>query len=437
MLINHRARPRLSRARACFIASTVFISATLISFGSATSSQTSARSVDSQPEVVPSTTGTPLPWNVHFWAVPSGDDALFISSGPMAQLSSSVGATVVIGGAPRQFAMTYNASGSVYEAQANDVLLPTTQTAEGTIGLSTDLGNGNILDTGSIDFRRYFVPTVGAQPIVASDNNLEMTLSDHSLATDVYAVVMSANGLPGPLPPGYTLIGKPYSVRPSGAILTSTKPLLLKMFYSTLTLGNRDPHTLRIMQWEPEPVSGRWIDLGGNLDDLFDNSLSTTTDQFGVYALVSTSCWTDAFNDLTGVSVADNVDVLVFSGELVLDGSDSSGTAISRAITPTLSLDSWGTLTYSRTLTNGTSLSIEVLDINNTPIFTNVASGMSLSALNPNAYPSLKLRATLTTDDLAKTPSLDQWSICWHADSLKVYLPLLLMHSPGQGVRSP
>jgi uncharacterized repeat protein (TIGR01451 family) len=68
---------------------------------------------------------------------------------------------------------------------------------------------------------------------------------------------------------------------------------------------------------------------------------------------------------------------------------------------------------YTSTVPAGTSLTIDVLDVNDDVVLSDVSSDASLAALDPNLYPSLKLRANLTTNDTAVTPRLDEWSITW------------------------
>jgi hypothetical protein len=365
-------------------------------------------------------------WSIHFFAVPGADGtSLFVSTGRTTQLDTSVTAEArVVGQAWHRHGMTYNLEKEAYETLISGIFTPGHSTIEGNIGLSTDSDNGDALETPDVPFRRFYVPTTDADPIVSVDNNLEMTLSDHSLPADAYVLVMSANTIPGPLPPGHQLVGQPYSVRASGATVTSTKPMLLKLFYTDTALGGVDPHTLSVLQWNP--VSQEWDDLGGSLDDAIEHSVSTTTERFTVYALMATTRWRDVFNDFTGLSEWDHVTVLLPNGELVLDGLSYTGTATSRAITPTVSIEEWGHITFTRTVPVGTSLTVDVLGADDTPLLSDVTSGMSLTAVDPTVYPSLKLRATFTTTDLADSASLDKWTVTWEPRSCKVYLPIIV-----------
>jgi hypothetical protein len=364
-------------------------------------------------------------WSIHFFAVPGADGtSLFVSTGQTVELGSTVSAQVTVGGAASDKGMSYNTGESAYEVLIGGIFTPGPTTTEGSIGLSSDLDEEETLETPPIPFRRFFVPTTGAAPLVSDDNNMEVTLQDDTLEADSYAIVMTTNSVPGPLPYGHQLLGSPYSIRASGAVITCTKPMLLKLFYSDTILGDIDPHTLSIFQWNP--VSSEWSDLGGSLDDLIERSVSTTADRFTVYALTSAPRWRDTFSDFAGLSVRENVTILVGSSELIMNAAALTGTAISRLITPTVSIDKWEALTYTRTVTTGTSLTIDLLDAANNVLLSNVASGASLAALDPTLYPSLKLRANFSTDNLSKTPSLDEWQITWQAEIRKIYLPLIL-----------
>jgi len=375
---------------------------------------------------IPGALGATTHWRVHFYAVPGSDGtSLFVSTGQTVNVATSAEAEVNVGGARHHRGMTYSTEESAYEVLISGVFTPGPSTAEGTIGLSADLSDGDTVQTPPVPFCRFFVPTTSADPVVSVDRNLEIILGDHSLPADAYALVMSTNVIPGQVPLGYQLVGQPYSVRASGATVTSTKPMLLKLFYTDTTLGQVDSHTLSILQWHP--VFREWVDLGGSLDDMIENSVSTTTDRFTVYALMSTPRWRDAFNDFTGLSEwDDNVIVLLPSGDLVLDGLAYTGTATSRAITPTVAIDEWGRVTFTRTVPAGTSLTIDVLSAEGIPLLSDVASGASLASIDPTAYPSLKLRATFSTDDLLISASLHEWTITWQPRLCKLHLPIIL-----------
>lgn len=101
------------------------------------------------------------------------------------------------------------------------------------------------------------------------------------------------------------------------------------------------------------------------------------------------------------------------------------GYAISRAIPPT-DLQSWKEVFYSSTVPISTALTIDVLATDGTVLLSNVNSGDSLAGINPSAYPSLQLRATLATNDLSRTPELDMWGIRWFTNTRLYFFPMIL-----------
>lgn len=367
------------------------------------------------------------PWRLHFWAAPSTDGtSLFVSTAQTSVQAGTVRAQAVGPTGKIGVGMSYNGGNSAYEVLIGAIFPAGSSIVEGQLSLTTDLDNGETLDTGPVDLRRFFVPTTNASPVVSNDNLLEMTISNNSLAADAYVVVMPTNDLPGSLPQGHQLVGSPYSVRPSGANFTSNNPLLLKLFYTTVTLGNFEPHTLSILQWDP--VASAWVDLGGTLDDFIENSFTATSERFTVYGLMSAPRWADDFNDFTGLSAHEKITVLLPSGSLVLNG-EQTGTAISRPITPTVPIEEWGTLSFAKTVPDGTSLTIDVLDINDNLLLSDVTSDTSLASLDPALYASLKLRANFSTNDQATTPRLGEWRLDWQPmepETVELYLPAIL-----------
>ena len=370
---------------------------------------------------------TAAPWSLHFYAVPGSEgDSLFVSTGRIGELGTSVFVSADTGAAPHRdsHGMTYSEEEQAYSWTFGGFFDPGHSLVEGSIQITTTASATQTQDTGPVGYRRFFVPTTSAPPLVSDDNLLELTLNDHSLPVDAYAIVMSINSPPGPAPTGHSFVGGTYSVRASGAIISSTQAMLLTVVYTPLTLGDVDPHTLSIFAWNP--IDGQWYDIGGDLDSVIGQSLTTVTTRFTVYGLMATTHWRDVFNDFTGLSEWDHVTVLLPNGELVLDGLAYTGTATSRAITPTVAIDEWGHVTFASIMAAGTSLAVDVLSADGVLLLSDVMSGTSLASINPTTYPSLKLRATFSTDDLANSASLDEWTITWQPRSCKIYLPIVL-----------
>lgn len=369
-----------------------------------------------------------IPWNLHFEAVPVGDDSLLIVTEQVAELNGDVSGGVSIGGAPRTgFLMSYDKDEERYEGTAGQILIPGARSQEGTVALTaTEDGNGGTLETSISGFRRYWVPNVGAGPVVSIDNLLEMVVGDNNLGVGVYVAVMANNVAPGSLPIGYQMLGSSYSVRAGGANPTSPHPMSLKMSYTETTLAGADPHSLIILGWDP--VAEAWSALEGNLNDLIDKSFATATTRFGSYVLAAGTRWRDMFTDFTGLSERSNTTIFVAQGLLVLDGLSLSGSAVSRSIEPTTEIESWGTVAFEREVPAGTSLVIDVIDEQGNVILGDIESGTSLAGLDSAIYPSLKLQATFATNDAGNSPSLDEWTVDWvpQRQQAKVYLPLIM-----------
>ena len=378
------------------------------------------------PSFIPPNLHNLSPWNVHFYAVPSGDgDSLLISTGQTNQLNAFVNAELTTAGSPKKiFRMSYQTGKEAYEAM--DVPLGAVQTVEGTIALTADEDGNDTAEqeTSQVNFVRFFVRS--NSPTVIHSDDIDVLIDQGSLEADRSALLMDTNAPRQPLPTGYRQIWKPYTLRVSGADVVTARPMEITMKYSDLKLGNVDAHTLTILQWEP--AQAQWQDLGGTLFNLIDRTIVTQTQRFSDYILVAAPRWVDEFSDATGLSAREHVDVLVGSGELVLDGLSLTGTVTSKIITPTIPPYQWGVLTYHSTVPAGASLVIDILDRQGQLLFSNVASGYDLSDLEQEAYPSLMLRATYVTDNKANSPRLDRWQITWTTltpPPLQVFLPLI------------
>jgi len=368
-----------------------------------------------------------VPWSLSFHAIPGSDgDSLFVSTGRTEELGTSVFANADRGSAVSRdrHAMTYGEEERAYSWTFDGFFDPVQSLVEGSIQITTTASTTQTQDTGPVGYRRFYIPVTNAPPVVSDDNLLELTLNDHSLPVDAYIIVMSTNSPPATAPTGHSFVGTTYSVRASGAIISSTQPILLRLAYSPLSLGDLDPHVLSVFAWDP--VKQKWYNLGGDLDSLFDQSLNTLTSRFTIFGLIATPRWRDIFSDFTGLSEWDGVTVLLPGGELVLNGLVYTGIATSRTITPAVPINEWGTISFTRTVPAGTNLTVDVLSTDGTPLVSDVTSGTSLASIDPTVHHSLRLQAAFSTDDLAYSASLDEWSINWQPKSHAIYLPSVL-----------
>ncbi len=112
--------------------------------------------------------------------------------------------------------------------------------------------------------------------------------------------------------------------------------------------------------------------------------------------------------------------------KLILAGTAISGTAVSKPITPTGGIASWGSLTFTRTVDPPTTtLTVDVLGLDGTKVLTNVASGASLAFIDPIQHPALKLRVNLSSTAAGETPALDEWQLAWQVEEHRIYLPVV------------
>ncbi|MEM7028158.1 MAG: hypothetical protein AAF629_01100 [Chloroflexota bacterium] len=293
-----------------------------------------------------------------------------------------------------------------------------------TISITTTVGS-DIVSTGDIKFQRAFVQPSQTE-MMSIDNGgfvLEL-LNTNSVSADTYVLAMSTNVQPGTLPDGHAWASKSYGLRAAGSLTQSQKFMTLNLRFNEPLLNNRDPHTLAIMRWDA--VHSQWDNLGGTL--LNDSNFVTLPiKQFDIYGLAATTTWHDTFPEasLSGVSSLNNT--LRGPGQAIILNNVLSGSVTSIPITPTTATH-WGTLTFSATQTSNTVVTIDVLDLNDQPLLSNISDGTDLdnAGLSIANHPSVKLRANLSTNSLGQTPHLHAWSLSWLSVSRKVYLPLVL-----------
>ena len=353
--------------------------------------------------------------------VPSQDGTeLYISAGTIGELGGTAFVNIGIGPTHDKgsYTMVYSDTVQAYVATATG-FTPNTG-ASGPINITTTLG----LDTGAVDFNRAYVPASTIQTIGSIDGNLELTLvSTDTVTFDTYVAIVPSYAPPGPAPLGYRFVGSSYSVRAAGALLVSDKPMSLRMYYNETTLAGTDPHTLAIFAWDA--FNERWDDLGGHL--FYDQGyLSVATSRFTTFALMATPAWRDDFDDFSGLAEVSDVTLDVAHQKLILAGTAISGTAVSKPITPTGGIASWGSLTFTRTVDPPTTtLTVDVLGLDGTKVLTNVASGASLAFIDPIQHPALKLRVNLSSTAAGETSALDEWQLAWQVEEHRIYLPVV------------
>lgn len=134
--------------------------------------------------------------------------------------------------------------------------------------------------------------------------------------------------------------------------------------------------------------------------------------------------WSDTYTDATNLGTLTNTQLS--GGTITLTGPSgffpASGTVISTAITPPY-LVSWTNASSSFAAPDDTGVRISITDNAGNLLPDAVLPGnaagftgtIDLSGIATTTYPSLKLKATLTTPDNTKTPSLYNWAIGYTA----------------------
>jgi hypothetical protein len=299
--------------------------------------------------------------------------------------------------------------------------LPAGANVAGQISITITSASTQTLESGPLSFTRAFVPALELTGVTTPDDLLELTLAPNSLPADTYVLILAVSALPGVPPPAHRLVGRPYSVRASGALVQSDVPMVLRMIYDALWLGDATFHNLSIFAWDP--LDQTWEEEGGTLFT-DQNHLSAPVRRFTTYALMEIPAWRDTFADVSGLSLADGTSPTPEGGLVLSDGA-LSGMAVSIPITPTAAIAGWDRVVFTRTTSSTAGLAVDVLGPDGSQVLTDVASGVGLAGLDPVQYPSLKLRATLSSTVAGETPTLDAWRLTWQVEERRVYLPLV------------
>lgn len=301
--------------------------------------------------------------------------------------------------------------------------LPIGTTIEGQMTLTIVLSSTEIWESGPLPFTRAFVPAQELVSIASPDNLLQLTLFPDSLPADTYILILAASTLPGALPSAHRLIGRLYSVRASGAIVQSDRPMSLRLGYDALWLDDATPHNLSIFEWDA--FRHIWEEEGGAIFTN-QNHLSISVQRFTAYALLEVPAWRDTFADSSGLSVVNGTSPTP-EGGLILTGGILSGSAISIPITPTTVIANWDRVVFTPTLSAATNLMVDVLGADGTVIHANATGGDSLENVDPEAHPHLRLRARLFATRPGESLVLEEWRVTWiPAPIHRIYLPMII-----------
>jgi hypothetical protein len=398
------------------VGTNIFIAQNLAASGSATDHSALASGDQSQPPVTADSAFAPF-----LDIVPR---ELFIKAGGVGELGGTVYANIGIGPGHEKGGWTMPYSDTAQAHVTTAMGFTPSMDDYGPISITTTLG----LDSGTADFYRAHIspPPITEPSIFVEDLELSLVNTD-TLATEAYIAAVRSYAPPGPPPLGHSVVGSAYSVRASGALTATNKPMSLHLAYNEITLAGAAPHTLAIFAWDA--YGKRWDNLGRGL--FYDEQyLSVVTSRFTTYALMATNTWRDDFDlNLNGLAEESNVtwDLLWGNFTLVLSNTPGSGSAVSKPITPTTDFANWGSLTFTSTADPPTTtLTVDVLRLDGSEVLTDVASGTDLADLVDPEYPSLRLRVNMSSTVAGKTPALDAWQLAWQVEEHKVYLPVIL-----------
>jgi hypothetical protein len=361
----------------------------------------------------------------------NGTDLLIRASG-VGELGGTVFTNIDTGpsGNKGGWTMTYSDTAQTYFATVTG--FSAGKTEESPLSITTTLG----LDTGSVFFKRAYIPAKTTQTIASVDGNLQLSLvTTNTITSNTYVTIVPSFAPPGPAPAGHRFVGSVYSARASGALLVAGEPMILRLAYTPTLLDGADPHSLGIFAWDTNAKN--WVMLGGQL--FVDQSyMSVATPIFATYALMTTTSWRDDFEDF-GFSGLDqsqtqniSLDLLGDSLALTLQDTPGAGSAVSQPITPTSVISGWGTLTFSGVApAPATSLVVDVLSADGTTVLlSNAVSGTSLANIDPAKHPVIRLRTRLSSTAAGQSPQLDVWQITWLPAGAQqrryIYLPMIV-----------
>ena len=133
------------------------------------------------------------------------------------------------------------------------------------------------------DFHLTAVDVTAEQDLSTPDGVAWLHMEPNSFAqTNVSMVLMPTGAIPQPLPAGFMALGQAYSLRASGGITGTLRPVVLRMVYNPGQLGaGVTPADLQIAYWNG--VS--WQPRPGQLD-AEHLTVSTIVHDLGIYALL-------------------------------------------------------------------------------------------------------------------------------------------------------
>jgi len=199
--------------------------------------------------------------------------------------------------------LAYSSTTGIYQGE---ISFSTTERGMGRIRAMGAVGNSLVRLQSTYRLQR--VVNDRGQDVYSNDGNLSLHLDQGSLpGSDAYLVIMPPGAVPGPIPGGMVLVGNPYAVTASGAMVTLEKPGILKLHYDG-ALVNRSsaPERLGLYRWDPNNET--WQAVPGSLDEEQKAMIAAVT-TLGTYALMSPpGPWSGCY-DMNGDGPIDLADV--------------------------------------------------------------------------------------------------------------------------------
>ena len=178
-------------------------------------------------------------------------------------------------------ALSYSSDTGVYEGEIN---FSATEHGMGRVRAVGEVGGGLVRLQSTYRLQR--VTNEQSHDVYSNDGNLSLHLDAGSLpGNEAYLVVMPPGAAPGPLPAGLVLLGDPYDVTASGALVELEKPAILKLHYDgALVNSSSAPPGLGIYRWDP--TGETWQAVSGDLDEEQKAIVASVT-TLGTYALLA------------------------------------------------------------------------------------------------------------------------------------------------------
>ena len=160
---------------------------------------------------------------------------------------------------------------------------------------ATERGLGRIRALGAVGnslvrlqstYRLQRATNISPTHIFSNDGNLSLYMEPGSLpGSEAYFVVMPPGAVPGPLPAGLVLVGDPYDITASGAVVTLSKPAILNLHYDGALVNPAViPEGLGIYRWDQNKQAWQAV---SSVPDTALKAMTAPVTVLGTYALLA------------------------------------------------------------------------------------------------------------------------------------------------------